>query len=83
MTVPAQFIRSAALITSAALRDDDTTVHLLLHTLPPEEIAATAEGAILAMAELLRDAVTPQAIQNAIREAQSLAHEAAIEGDQS
>ncbi|MBT2488795.1 hypothetical protein J7E96_09720 [Streptomyces sp. ISL-96] len=79
----AQFLRTAALVTSAALRDDDQAVHLLLHTLPPEQIAATAEGSILAMAELLRSAVTPAAMQAAIREAQALAHEAAIEGTQS
>lgn len=74
-----QPLRTAALATAAALRGDDIAVRLLLHALPAEEIAATCEGAILAMAALVREAITPDAVQQAIREAQQLAHEAATE----
>jgi hypothetical protein len=74
-----EYLRTAALITAAALRGDDVAVRLLLHTLPPERIAATAEGAVLAMAGLVREAITPEAVQNAVREAQQLAQQAATE----
>ena len=75
-------LRTAALITAAALRDDTTAVRLLLATLRPEEIAATCEGAVLAMAGLVREAITPEAVQNAVNEAQQLAQQAATEGTQ-
>ena len=83
MTAPAPFLRTAALITSAALRDDDHSVRHLLHNLTPEEAAAATEGSLLAMAELVRQFVAPEAIQAAIRGAQVLAHETAAQGDQS
>lgn len=77
MTVEAQYLRTAALVTAAALRGDDTAVRLLLHTLPAEQIAAATEGAVLAMAELVRTAITPDALQRAVAEAQQLAQQAA------
>lgn len=80
MTSEAQYLRTAALATAAALRDDETSLRLLLHTLPPEQIVATCEGAILAMAGLVREAITPQALQRAVAEAQAIAHQAATEG---
>ncbi|MES9523136.1 hypothetical protein [Streptomyces capoamus] len=83
MSIPSQYVRTAALVTAAALRDDDLAVRLLLNTLPPEEIAATAEGAVLAMAGLVREAITPEAVQRAVAEAQALAHQAATEGNHS
>ena len=79
MTSEAQYLRTAALATAAALRDDETGLRLLLHTLPPERITATCEGAILAMAGLVREAITPKALKRAIAEAQQLAHDAATE----
>jgi hypothetical protein len=75
-----EFLRTAALVTAAALRDDTTAVRLLLRTLPPERIAATAEGSVIAMAGLVREVVTPEALARAITEAQQVAHEAATEG---
>lgn len=82
MSVDPEAMRSAALVVSAALRDDDTSVRLILHTLPPRSAAAVAEASVLAMAELVREAITPEALQNAVREAQQLAHTAAQEGTQ-
>lgn len=75
-----EYLRTAALITAAALRDDETAVRLLLHSLPPEQAAAACEGSVLAMAGLVREAVTPEAVQNAVRAAQDLAQQAATEG---
>lgn len=74
-----QALRTAALVTAAALRGDDMAVRLLLQTLPPEQIAATAEGAVLAMAALVREAITPDAVARAVTEAQQLAQAAATE----
>ncbi|MFF3377180.1 hypothetical protein ACFYXF_30025 [Streptomyces sp. NPDC002680] len=76
MTDP-QVYRTAALVVSCALRDDDTSARLLLHTLPPPLVVATCEASIFAMAELLRDHVPAHAIQAAIHGAQQLAHQAA------
>ncbi|MFF1655798.1 hypothetical protein [Streptomyces sp. NPDC058255] len=76
-----QYLRTAALVTAAALRGDDIAVRLLLQTLPAEQVAATAEGAVLAMAGLLRQVLDPDAITRAVREAQQLAHDAVTEGD--
>ncbi|MEU9557358.1 hypothetical protein [Streptomyces fumanus] len=75
----AQFIRTAALVTAAALRGDDMAVRLLLHTLPPEQMAASCEGAVMAMAGLVREFLDPEALQRGITEAQQLAREAATE----
>lgn len=74
-----QPLRTAALVTAAALRGDDIAVRLLLQTLPPEAVAATCEGAVLAMAGLLAEFLPPDATTRAIREAQALAHDAATE----
>jgi hypothetical protein len=73
----AQVMRSAALVVSAALRDDDVSVRHLLHTLPPPIAAAVTEACVLAMAELVRDHVPPDAIAAGIADAQQIAHEAA------
>ena len=74
-----QYLRTAALVTATALRGDDMAVRLLLQTLPPDQIAATAEGAVLAMAGLVREAITPDAVARAVAEAQQLAQAAATE----
>lgn len=82
MTTEAQHMRTAALLVAAALRDDETSVRLLLHTLPARQIKATCEGAVLAMAGLLREFLPPDAIARAIASAQDVAHQAATEGVQ-
>ncbi|MFJ3290388.1 hypothetical protein ACIPMW_34490 [Streptomyces sp. NPDC086669] len=66
-------LRTAALVVSSALRDDDQAARLLLHTLPPDHIKVTCEAAIFAMAELVREFVPAEAIQAAIRDAQQMA----------
>ncbi|MFF9625387.1 hypothetical protein [Streptomyces griseosporeus] len=81
MSSEAQYVRTASLATAAALRGDEQGLRLLLHTLPREQVMATCEGAILAMAYLLRDFLPPDAIQRAISEAQAIAHTAATEGN--
>lgn len=80
MSREAQYLRTASLATAAALRGDDLAVRLLLQTLRPEEATASCEGAVLAMAELVRAAITPEAVQRAVAEAQQLAQQAATEG---
>lgn len=77
----AQFLRTAALATAAALRDDSLSLQLLLGTLPREHVTATCEGALLAMAELVRAAITPEAVQQAVHDAQQLAQQAITEGN--
>ncbi|MGW5210021.1 hypothetical protein ACWEQO_02065 [Streptomyces sp. NPDC004051] len=77
------YLRTAALVTAAALRDDDQAVRLLLATLPPDQAAAACQGAVLAMAELVREAITPEAVARAVRDAQQLAQTAATEGNPS
>ncbi|MGW3663720.1 hypothetical protein [Streptomyces sp. NPDC005141] len=77
-----ELLRTGALITAAALRGDDLAVTLLLNTLHPDEVRAIAIAGITAMAGLVREAVCPQALAGAIREAQQIAHEAATEGAQ-
>jgi hypothetical protein len=76
-----QIIRTASLVVSCALRDDDQAARLLLNTMLPEYVRATCEASIFAMAELVREFVPPHAIQAAITGAQQLAHEAATEGN--
>ncbi|MFD0117663.1 hypothetical protein ACFVZL_19885 [Streptomyces sp. NPDC058320] len=73
------YLNVGALITAAALDDDVPAVRMLLRSLPPEQIAAAVEGGVLAMAGLVREVVTPEAIQNAAREARALAIQAANE----
>lgn len=72
MTDP-QIVRTAALVVSCALRDDDAGARLLLHTMQPEHVVATCEASIFAMAELVAQFVPPHAIQAAINSAQELA----------
>ncbi|MET8947432.1 hypothetical protein ABZX30_28785 [Streptomyces sp. NPDC004542] len=83
MTTEAQYLRTAALATAAALRDDETGLRLLLHTLPPEMVMAACEGSILAMAGLIRETFPPHAVQRAIDETQEIARTAATEGSTS
>ena len=73
------FLNVGALITAAALDDDTPAVRMLLLSIPPEQIAAAVEGAVLAMAGLVREVVTPEGVQNAAREARALALQAANE----
>lgn len=73
------YLNVGALITAAALDDDTAAVRMLLLSIPPEQIAVAVEGAVLAMAGLVREAVTPEAIQAAIRGTRALAIQAANE----
>lgn len=70
--------RAAALITSAAMRDDDTTVRQLLRAQPAEELAPVAEACVLALAELIREFVPACAIAAAITSAQDMARTEAL-----
>lgn len=65
--------RTVALIVSAALRDDDTSVRLLLQTCPPDELRPICEAAVLAMAELVSQFVPAEAIRTALDDAQTMA----------
>ncbi|MER5259743.1 hypothetical protein [Streptomyces sp. NPDC002855] len=76
-----EYLRTATLATAAALRGDETAVRLLLRSLPAEHGTAACEGALLAMAELVREAITPEAVENAVRAAQALAQQAVTEGE--
>ncbi|MEU3105582.1 hypothetical protein [Streptomyces griseoflavus] len=78
----AQVLRTGALITAAALRGDDMAVELLVGTLPADHVRIVAVAAVGAMAGLVREAITPEAVQQAVRDAQTLAHTAAQEGTQ-
>lgn len=77
-----QVVRTAALVVSSALRDDDQAARLLLNTMQPEHVRATCEASIFAMAELVREFVPPAGIQAAITAAQELARTEATEGVQ-
>ncbi|MBD9730193.1 hypothetical protein PV755_46560 [Streptomyces caniscabiei] len=83
MNAEAQMLRTAALVTAAALRGDDMAVRLLLHTLPPEQIKAACEGSVLAVAGLVREFLDEDAIQIAVREAQQIARDAVTERNRS
>lgn len=78
--IPPEPLEVGALAIGAALADDDTAVRHLLHSLPPQHAAVVCEGAVLAMAQLLREFLPPEAIAEAITTAQNLAREAATEG---
>ncbi len=82
MTDP-QIVRTAALVVSSALRDDDTAARLLLHTMPPNHVMAVCEASLFAMAELVRQSVPDHCIQQAVSAAQELARTEAIQGDPS
>lgn len=73
----AQVMRQAALVVSAALRDDDTSVNHLLHNQPPDIAAEVAVASVTALAEILHDHIPAEAIRAGIAEAQQIAHEAA------
>jgi hypothetical protein len=79
MNIDPEVMRKAALVASAALRDDDVSVRHVLHTLPPRIAAAVTEACVMALAELVRDHVPPNAIQAGIAEAQQIAQTAATE----
>lgn len=63
---------SAYGVTVAALRDDDEGIRNLLRDLPADEAAAAAEGALLAMAELVRERTTPEELAVIIGAVQQL-----------
>ncbi|NED31969.1 hypothetical protein [Streptomyces sp. SID8499] len=73
--VPADFLEVASLAVAAALQDDSDAVRLLLASLPPEQTAAACEGAVLAMAALLRDHLPPNALHAAITAARTTSQE--------
>lgn len=75
----AQVMRTGALITAAALRGDDMAMELLLGTLHPDHVRIVAIASIGAMAGLVSEALTPEAVQRAVRDAQQLAQTAATE----
>lgn len=79
----AQVLRTGALVTAAALRGDDMAVELLLGTLPDHHVRIVAVASVGAMAALVREAITPEAIARAVHEAQQLAQQAATEGNPS
>lgn len=72
-----QIMRQAALIVSAALRDDDTTVGHLLRNQPPDQLAEIAVASVTALAEILHQHIPAEAIRAGVSEAQRLAHNAA------
>ncbi|MER7174589.1 hypothetical protein [Streptomyces mesophilus] len=76
-----QITRSAALVVSAALRDDDTSVGLILRTLPPDQVAEVAIASVTALAEILHDHIPPHAIRAGVTEAQRIAQTTATEGN--
>lgn len=65
--------RTVALVVSAALRDDDTSVRLMLQHCPPDQLRAVCEAAVLAMAELVGQFVPAEAIRTALDDAQNMA----------
>lgn len=75
-----QIMRSAALVVSAALRDDDTSVGYILRSLPPEQAAEVAVASVTALAEILHTHLPPEAIRAGVTEAQNIAREASTEG---
>jgi len=64
--------RTAYGVTVAALRDDADAIRLLLHGLTPQQVAAIAEGALLAMASTVREALHPDDVADMIRAVQTL-----------
>ncbi|MEU6101173.1 hypothetical protein [Streptomyces flaveolus] len=77
MSIEQEVARSAALVVSAALRDDDVSVGLILRTLPTETAAEVCVASVTALAEILHHHIPADAIRAGITEAQRLAHEAA------
>ncbi|MFC8234277.1 hypothetical protein [Streptomyces sp. NPDC057284] len=67
-------------VTVAALRSDPDAIRTLFAGLTPEETAATAEGAVLAMAQTLRDVLDDDTVNHMITAVQALAAADAAEG---
>ncbi|MER8008125.1 hypothetical protein [Streptomyces sp. NPDC094149] len=65
--------RTVALVVSAALRDDDTSVRLLLASCQPDQLRAICEASVLAMAEVVAQCVPADAIRTALEDAQNMA----------
>ncbi|MGW5530250.1 hypothetical protein [Streptomyces xanthochromogenes] len=64
-----------------ALRDDRQGIQALFAGLTPEETAAVAEGALLAMAETVRLALPTETVNHMITAVQELAAHDAAEGE--
>ncbi|MFF7577533.1 hypothetical protein ACFZBE_21525 [Streptomyces sp. NPDC008061] len=64
----------------AALRNDDDAIRTLFAGLTPEETAAAAEGAVLAMAQTLREVLDDNTVNHMITAVQALAAADAAEG---
>lgn len=75
MTTP--IMRTAALVVSAALRDDDASVGHILRTLPPDQLPEIAVASVTALAEILHDHIPAEAIRAGIAEAQQIAQNSA------
>ncbi|MFH8799685.1 hypothetical protein ACH4F6_08835 [Streptomyces sp. NPDC017936] len=71
--------RTVSLVCAAALRGDDTAMRHLLYTCPPDLLPVIAEASVLALADLLREFLPPDAITRAVREAQNIAQTEATE----
>lgn len=76
-----QDLRTAALLTAAALRDDEDSVRLLAASVPPDRLEETVCAAVTSMAALLRLYLSTEIVQQAIVRAQRLAQEAITEGN--
>ncbi|MDF2712985.1 MAG: hypothetical protein K0R62_8637 [Nonomuraea muscovyensis] len=75
-----QDLRTAALLTAAALRDDEESVRMLAARVPPDRLEETVCAAVTSMAALLRLYLSVEMVQHAIVRTQRLAHQAAQEG---
>ncbi|MEV7032725.1 hypothetical protein AB0N99_21230 [Streptomyces sp. NPDC093272] len=75
----AELERRSALVVAAALRGDEDTVHVLVATLPPDQLARVCEGVIQGLAGLIQQFVPGAAIARGVAEAQRLAQQAATE----
>lgn len=80
--LPMEYVEVATLAVAAALEDDDAAVCQLLHSLPPNQTAAGAEAAILAMAEMVRKSLTPEEVDACADAARKIARQVAQEGPQ-
>lgn len=75
-----QFLTSYGVMV-AALRNEPADIRALLDGLTYEELANVAEGSVLAMAEALRLALTPDIVENVITSVQQLAAADTAEGN--
>ena len=71
--------RRGNLIVAAAMRGDVDTVHVLVHTVPAEQLPVVCETVIVACAELLQLFVPQHALDDGARSAQQAAHDIATE----